>query len=54
MTPITHLLADRDEASCPVEWVSFLRFLGRYGRRLFPGPGGVGTSPGQLIVGGLL
>ena len=33
--------------------MSFLRFIGRYGRRLFPGPGGVGTSPGQLVVGGI-
>ena len=34
--------------------MSFFRFLGQYGRRLFPGSGGVGTSPGQLDVGGLL
>ena len=45
--------ADRDEPNCPKEWVSFLRFLRWYGGRLFPGPGGVGTSPGQLVVGGL-
>ena len=33
--------------------MSFLRFIGCYDRRLFPGPGGVGTFPGQLVVGGL-
>ena len=34
--------------------MSFLRFLRRYGGRLFPGPGGVETSPGALtVVGGL-
>ena len=32
-----HLLADRGESSYPVEWVSFLRFLGQYGRRLSQG-----------------
>ena len=53
MMPVTHLLADRDEPNCPEKWVSFLRFLRQYGRRLFPGPGGVGTAPGQLVVGGL-
>ena len=51
--PSPHLLTEKGEPSCLVEWVSFLRFLGRYGGRLLPGPGGVGTSPGQLVVGGL-
>ena len=53
LLPIPHLLADRDGPNCPKEWVSCLRFLGWYGGRLFPGPGGVGTSPGQLVFGGL-
>ena len=47
------VLADRDEPNCPKEWVSFLRFLRWYGKRLLPGPGGIRTSPGQLVVGGL-
>ena len=50
--PTPHLLADRDEPNCPKEWVSFLSFLGRYGGKLFSGPGGVGTSSGQLLVRG--
>ena len=33
--------------------MSFLRFIVQYGEILSPGPGGVGTSPGQLVVGGL-
>ena len=45
--------ADRDEPNCPKEWVSFLRFLRQFGGRLFPGPGGVRTAPGQLVGGGL-
>ena len=49
-----HLLADRDESNCPKEWASFLRFIRQYDGRLFPGLGGVGTSPGQLVVDGLL
>ena len=51
--PITHLLADKDEPNCPKEWLSFLKFLRQYGGRLFSGPGGVRTSPGQLVAGGL-
>ena len=39
----THLLAVRDEPNCLVKWVSFFRFPRQYGRRLFQGPGGVGT-----------
>ena len=49
---IPHLLDDWNEPNCPKEWVSFRRFLGQYGRRLFPGNVGVGISPDQLLVGG--
>ena len=52
LQPIPHLLDDWDEPNCPKEWVSFQRFLGRYGGRLFPGNGGVRTSPDQLFLGG--
>ena len=48
-----HLLADRHEPNCPKEWASFVRFIQQYDRRLFPGLGGVGTSPVQLVVVGL-
>ena len=52
MIPVTHLLADRDE---PISHSNGV--LSQVSRAIWqktsPGPGGIRTSPGQLVVGGL-
>ena len=52
MTPVTHLLADGGESSCSVNGCPFSGFSGDMAEDCSQGLE-LGTSPDQLVVGGL-